>query len=154
MDPNAVNGPTPYSLMGLLVSCNQGYSSVDLADYEGGTFVQESRSLDRNVYLAVPPSDAALLLNGYGLEPCAIPALGADIEFFRRLGDEGNPPNPENPNWPSERKREIQYTLTAQTVSPETGQIDLTPASVSFSIYVRETEAELRDEAPIREFSR
>lgn len=154
MDPNAVNGPTPYSLMGLLVSCNQGYSSVDLADYEGGTFVQESRSLDRNVYLAVPPSDAALLLNGYGLEPCAIPALGADIEFFRRLGDEGNPPNPENPNWPSERKREIQYTLTAQTVSPETGQIDLTPASVSFSIYVREAEDEVRGEAPIREFSR
>jgi len=92
--------------------------------------------------------------NGYGLVPCPVPALGADIEFYRRLGDEGNPPNPNNPNWPSERRREVYYTLTAQTIMDGTGEIDLTPASAGFSIYVREAEAVIRDETPVREFSR
>lgn len=141
------------NLMGLLIACNQGYSSAELADYDSsGNLILESRSLNRNIYLAIPPGDENLLRQGYQLRPCPIPAFGADIEFFRRLGDEGNPPNPDNPNWPSERRREIFYTLTAQTVI--NSQIDLTPASVSFSIYVREAEAEIRDEAPIREFSR
>ncbi len=143
------------NLMGLLLSCNQGYGPEGLADYDaGGTFIDEARSLNRNVYLAVPPSDGSLMQNGYGLVPCPVPALGADIEFYRRLGDEGNPPNPNNPNWPSERRREVYYTLTAQTIMDGTGEIDLTPASAGFSIYVREAEAVIRDETPVREFSR
>ncbi len=154
-DPQAPGTVQQAMLMNLLVSCNQGYDSAELVDFDSsGNFIQESRSLDRNVYLAIPPSDGNLLSNGYGLEPCSIPAVGADMEFFRRLGDEGNPPNPDNPNWPSERRREIYYTLTAQTVLEGTNEIDLTPASVSFSVYVREVEEEVRDEAPIREFSR
>lgn len=71
-----------------------------------------------------------------------------------RLGDEGIPPDfTNNPNAAPARRREVHYLITAQTVINGT-LIDTTPATARFSVYPLETEEAVRDEMPVREYSR
>ena len=77
-----------------------------------------------------------------------------------RMGDEASPAG-------VGRKRELRYTLVAQTVAatqvlnpssglPEPGVpiVDPTPATVEFSIYVREMLDKVREEQPVRIYER
>ncbi|HOM48823.1 MAG TPA: hypothetical protein PK491_09930, partial [Candidatus Hydrogenedentes bacterium] len=78
-------------------------------------------------------------------------------QLFTRLGDEGNPPVKENINADSNRRNEIFYTLTAQTVYKDASGylfMDGTPARASFSIYASEAESMKLQDTPVREFSR
>ena len=78
-------------------------------------------------------------------------------QLFTRLGDEGNPPLKENINADSNRRNEIFYTLTAQTVYKDASGylfMDGTPARASFSIYASEAESMKLQDTPVREFSR
>ena len=137
-------GVASASTMNMLMDCDEHSLANWLADYDTvtGNFIFDWRSLEWGRFLAEPPEDC--------------PGLGT---FDWRLGDEGNPPDPDNPNLPSARRREIRYTLTAQTVVIYTDGagdqevlIDQSPATAAFSIYVRTMQE--RDEAPIREMSR
>lgn len=71
-----------------------------------------------------------------------------------RLGDEGTPPDfDKNPNAAVARRREVHYLITAQTVI-NGSLVDTTPATARFSVYPLETEETVRDEMPVREYSR
>ncbi|NLV45404.1 MAG: hypothetical protein GXY07_13015 [Candidatus Hydrogenedentes bacterium] len=71
-----------------------------------------------------------------------------------RLGDEGIPPDfTNNPNAAPARRREVHYLITAQTVI-NGSLVDTTPATARFSVYPLETEEAVRDEMPVREYSR
>lgn len=124
-------------------------TNVDHADIVGGLLNLNTQFLDPGVspYMGEPPGRWP---DGSDYE-CAF-KVGFDDQ---RLGDEGDPPLLLNPNAPSARRREIRYTLTAQTAINSTPpMIDLSPATASFSIYVLEVDEQVRDEAPIREFER
>jgi hypothetical protein len=106
------------------------------------TDVPWTRRLVRPRFLAKAPSE------------CVAKGI-VEENTYDRLGDEGDPPDPLNPNLPSQRRDEVFYTLTAQTVFvDEIGSLimDPTPARASFSIY---PEVRKRiDTPPVREFSR
>ncbi len=146
--------PGVYNLMEeLLLPCNTAGSAAEMPDYGGDGFF---RFIDDPFCERL---GAWTMLGGFPPSPPY-----CDTTFFNnRLGDEGDPPDDDNPNLPSQRRREMRYRLTAQTVLVyrytdadgtlvEDVVIDQTPATASFSIYVRSIEP--RDEAPVREFSR
>lgn len=145
--------PNGYDLMGRLLGCNPGFAPAALVDFDGsGAFIQEDRSVPRLKHLALRAD------MDYSVDP-PVPCVVDDPDNFNwRLGDEGIPPDPANPNIATARRREIHYVLTAQAVVQDLATsntwIDTTPATARFSVYVREVEEEVRDEIPVREFSR
>ena len=131
----------------MLVNCDLVASAEDLNDFnaDGSLVLESDRALTLGNFLAGPPASC----------------FRANTRFDWRLGDEGNPPDLSNPNAPSARRREVRYTITAQTVvqyADAAGGVELvidrSPATASFSIYVSEVEDLVRDEAPVREFGR
>jgi len=90
----------------------------------------------------------------YSVTPPVACPVSDPNDFDWRLGDEGVPPDPADPNAATARRRQVNYVLTAQTVINNGQFIDTTPATARFSVYVREVEEEVRDEIPIREFGR
>lgn len=164
--PMAVDGTTGFNLMDQLELCTPVGTVADLGDYNPDTTfkINLGQRLPWDSFIAYPPFAADYTTPPYAIDEIkACASLGA---FDFRLGDEGRQPPRANPNMPSFRRREIQYTFTAQTVvlyqyiDPATGTqledlvIDATPATNNFSIYVREVEEQLRDETPVREFGR
>lgn len=139
----------PNTIMGMLMSCSPGFTVDELLDYDtSNVFITEFRSIARYIlpdpFLRLPPD---LTYCRTDKSPCET------SDFSWRLGDEGNPPNETDPNRGKWRRREIHYLLTAQTVINGT-LIDTTPATARFSVYVPETEEAVRDEMPVREYSR
>jgi len=165
--PIAFDGTTGFdSLMEQLELCTPVASVADLGDYNPDTTfkINLGQRLQWDSFIAYPPVAADYAIPPYANdEVMDCPSLGV---FDFRLGDEGRQPPRANPNMPSQRRREVHYTFTAQTVvlyryiDPATGTsvedvvIDATPATNNFSIYVREVEEQLRDETPVREFGR
>lgn len=105
--------------------------------------------------VALAPS--AFLKEHPGLNYCTEPMEACLVNFGIpdwRLGDEGDPPKfDKNPNAAPARRREVQYLITAQTVI-NGNLVDTTPATARFSVYPLETEEAVRDEMPVREYSR
>lgn len=145
------NGSVSFPLMTMLANCGYVANVSDLGDTDANGFKIDNQSLNLNTYMNLRPST------------CAVANDFSDVIY--RLGDEGDPPIPESPNVPTPRRREIHYTLTAQTVvlyeymdpynpgaTLQDLVIDATPATNNFSIYVRSVEEQLRDEAAIREY--
>lgn len=164
--PMAVDGTTGFNLMDQLELCTPVGTVADLGDYNPDTTfkINLGQRLPWDSFIAYPPVAADYAIPPYANDEIMdCPSLGV---FDFRLGDEGRQPPRANPNMPSQRRREVQYTFTAQTVvlyryiDPATGTsvedvvIDATPATNNFSIYVREVEEQLRDETPVREFGR
>jgi hypothetical protein len=133
-------------LMTLLPLNGAGTNLDGVQDFDASTGALNTgtAAIMREAFLNLPPDDACGT-------PC--PDLG---EFNYRLGDEGKPPdfdNNPNADTSTARRREVHYLITAQTVI-NGSLVDTTPATARFSVYPLETEEAVRDEMPVREYSR
>lgn len=135
-------------LMALLLNVGTTVATPDaLQDFDASGLIMNSAALTPGAFLKEHP----------GLNYCTTPMEGCLVNFGIpdwRLGDEGIPPDfNDNPNAAPARRREVQYLITAQTVINGT-LVDTTPATARFSVYPLETEEMVRDEMPVREYSR
>lgn len=132
-----------------LLPLNGTVTSPDaLQDYDASnTFNTNTVALDPVLFLNLHPN----------VHYCTPPMPDCLVNFGIpdwRLGDEGTPPDfDKNPNAAVARRREVHYLITAQTVI-NGSLIDTTPATARFSVYPLETEETVRDEMPVREYSR
>ena len=137
-----------------------GSMHVEWKLYEDGALVAQGRmepqAFNKPMEMALPGillGNTSSLVNAI-LTPVTPPNPGA---FLRagRMGDEMTSTSPG-------RQRELRYMLVAQTVATigsltaATPQIivDPTPATVEFSIYVREMLDKVREEQPVRIYER
>ncbi len=155
------------------MSSGTGSVQVKWMLYEEGALVAQGHvvpnaggsSFDLPQALLNPGNYANLVLYGpqtnpAGPDPQAFLHIGPD-GVKNRLGDEGIPP-PKG----TARQREIHYMLVAQTVATVPAGVDSsnniiyqsitdpTPASVEFSVYVRDAFEKVREEQPVRIYER